>query len=177
MAHVEDLFQSSCWRSVKGQEHPKLCRNFSEATYLLDKYSPWLCKFSLPLQHGVWGSRFLPAYFKRLQVTEFPWLRSCVCWITPFQKELKTSDSQSFLVFVLQHIPTDSWWARSGVVMGRTALPGILASFSEKFLEHAIDPLCSGWWKTFLDGLVCVPRCVLRCFPWMTQARVSCLEF
>ena len=26
--------------------------------------------------------------------------------------------SQSFLVFVLQHIPTDSWWARSGVVTG-----------------------------------------------------------
>ena len=40
-----------------------------------------------------------------------------------------------------------------------------------------IDPCAQNDDRTFLGGLVYFPQCVLRCFPWMTQARVSCLEF
>lgn len=84
----------------------------------------------------------------------------------------------SQVLILIKHMP-GSLKVSGAVVTGRNALPWILTSLSKIFLELSMDPLCLEWWKDIPGsaGLSHTMCSLWMCFPWMTQARVSCTEF
>lgn len=157
---------------------PRPYGKFSEAPYRLDKHYQLLCKFPPQSSFIVWDLLIAQVLCSELQGhsrdSNFPDWTNVSLELLFSRRHWNSFHSLSRFPRSL-HVSTYAVVYRQvvGYGLGRNVLP----SLSRMLLEHFIDPFAQNDDRTFLGGLVYFPQCVLMCFPWMTQARVSCLEF